>query len=346
MRSWKTWVGFALSALLLWWTLKGVEASAVWGVLRTSNAWLFATCTVVATCIFPLRARRWRPILEPVAGPLPFGPLWRSTAIGMMMNNVFPMRAGEFGRAFALTREVPRVALTTSLSSLGVDRVFDALVLFGMMFAAMLDPRFPTGATIAGQSIPQLARGGIVLLFLLLVLCYAVVLQPARVTGLVGSVMGRIAPRFADTAVGFVELGIGGLAVLRDTRRFVAVLLWAIAHWAVHALGLYLGFLAVGLAVPFSAALFLQGVLGIGVALPSSPGFFGVFEAAAVAGLGIYGVPRDLAISWALGYHLLSFIPITVMGAMYFARLGLSFGNVRGAQASSASNSTVGTGVM
>lgn len=52
MRSWKTWVGFALSALLLWWTLKGVEASAVWGVLRTSNAWLFATCTVVATCIF------------------------------------------------------------------------------------------------------------------------------------------------------------------------------------------------------------------------------------------------------------------------------------------------------
>lgn len=332
MSSWKTWVGFGLSALLLWWTLRGVNLADVWTVLRTSNALLFAACTVVATCIFPLRARRWRPILEPVAGRLPFGPLWRSTAIGMMMNNVFPLRAGEFGRAFALTREVPRVALTTALSSLGVDRVFDALVLFGMMFAAMLDPRFPAGATIAGQSIPQLARGGLVFLLLLLAVCYAVVLQPARIVAWTGAIARRVVPRFADALVGFVELGIGGLAVLRDTRRFLAVMAWAIAHWAVHALGLYLGFLAVGVEVPFSAALFLQGVLGIGVAIPSSPGFFGVFEAAAVAGLGVYGVPKELAISWALGYHLLSFIPITVFGAVYFARLGLSFGNVRHAQ--------------
>ncbi|HEY0931543.1 MAG TPA: lysylphosphatidylglycerol synthase transmembrane domain-containing protein [Gemmatimonas sp.] len=336
MRSWKTWVGIAFSALLLWWTLRTVDLHEVWGVLRTSNALLFATCTVVATCIFPLRARRWRPILEPVVGSLPFGPLWRSTAIGMMMNNVFPFRAGEFGRAFALTREVPRVPISTALSSLGVDRVFDALVLFGMMFGAMLDPRFPAGATLAGQSIPQLARGGIVFLTLLLIVCYAVVLQPARVIGLVSAIARRVMPRFADVIVGFVEMGIGGLAVLRDTRRFLAVLLWAIAHWGVHALALYLGFMAVGIDVPFSAALFLQGVLGIGVAIPSSPGFFGVFEAAAVAGLGVYGVPNALAISWALGYHLLSFIPITVFGAVYFARLGLSFGNVRQAQGASA----------
>ena len=332
MRSGKTWIGIALSALLLWWTLRDVNVQDVWSVLRSSNALLFALCTIVATCIFPLRARRWRPILEPVVGTLSFGPLWRSTAIGMMMNNVFPLRAGEFGRAFALTREVPRVPLTTALSSLGVDRVFDALVLFGMMFGAMLDPRFPADATIAGQSIPQLARGGMLFLGLLLLVCYAVVLQPARVIGLADAVARRVMPRFADRIVEFVELGIGGLAVLRDTRRFAAVLLWAIAHWGVHALGLYLGFLAVGLDVPFSAALFLQGVLGIGVAIPSSPGFFGVFEAAAVVGLAVYGVPSALAVSWALGYHLLSFIPITVFGAVYFARLGLSFGNVQQAQ--------------
>lgn len=332
MRNWKTLIGFAFSALLLWWTLRQVDIGTVWAVLRTSNALLFASCTVVATCIFPLRARRWRPILEPVVGALPFGPLWRSTAIGMMMNNVFPLRAGEFGRAFALTREVPRVPLTTALSSLGVDRVFDALVLFGMMFAAMLDPRFPSGATIAGQSIPQLARGGMVFLVLLLIICYAVVLQPERVISVTRAMARRIVPRFAEAIVRFVELGIGGLAVLRDSRRFVAVLLWAIAHWGVHATALYLGFLAVGIDVPFSAALFLQGVLGIGVAIPSAPGFFGVFEVAAVAGLGVYGVPNELAISWALGYHLLSFIPITVFGAVYFARLGLSFGNVRQAQ--------------
>jgi hypothetical protein len=59
-----------------------------------------------------------------------------------------------------------------------------------------------------------------------------------------------------------------------------------------------------------------------------------VFEAAATIGLGVYGVPRDLAVSWALGSHLLSFIPITVLGAIYFARLGVRVDDVRGTTSS------------
>lgn len=332
MKSGRTWLGIALSALLLWWTMRGTDIAQVWQELKTSNIPLFILCALVATCIFPLRARRWRPILEPVAGSIAFGSLWRSTAIGMMMNNVLPLRAGEFGRAFALTREVPRVTLPTALSSLGVDRIFDALVLFGLMFGAMLDPAFPSGASIAGQSVAQLARGGMAALLLLLVFCYIVVLQPGRMLVLVRAVSRAVLPRFEEPLARFFMHAVGGLGVLRDTRRFLSVLFWALAHWLVHALGLYLGFLAVGLDAPFSAALFLQGVLGIGVALPSSPGFVGVFEAAAVAGLAVYGVSRDLAFSWAVGYHVLSFIPITVIGILYFVRLGLSVAGVRGAQ--------------
>jgi len=30
-------------------------------------------------------------------------------------------------------------------------------------------------------------------------------------------------------------------------------------------------------------------------------------------------------VTWAIGFHLLSFIPITVIGAYYFVRLGLHF---------------------
>jgi uncharacterized protein (TIRG00374 family) len=320
----KSVVGIGLSALILWFTLRGVDLGHVLDVLRRSDWLLFAACTVAATCIFPLRARRWRTILEPVAGSLPFGPLWRSTAIGMMMNNVFPLRAGEFARAFALTREVPRVLLTASFGSLAVDRIFDAIVLLAMMFGAMLDPAFPVGVTLVGRTIPELAAGGIGLVAALLAVCYAMVLQHDRVLGLVGRVARRVAPAHEATLVRFVEHGVGSLAVLKDTRRFIAVLWWAAAHWLVHAIALYLGFLAVGIDVPFSAALFLQGILGIGVAIPSSPGFFGVFEGAATVGLAVYHVPRELAVSWALGYHILSFIPITVMGAVYFARLGLS----------------------
>jgi uncharacterized membrane protein YbhN (UPF0104 family) len=69
----------------------------------------------------------------------------------------------------------------------------------------------------------------------------------------------------------------------------------------------------------------LQGLIAIGVAVPSAPGFFGVFEALGREGLGLYGVEPTLAVTWAIGFHLLSFIPITLIGGYYFARLGLHF---------------------
>ena len=34
------------------------------------------------------------------------------------------------------------------------------------------------------------------------------------------------------------------------------------------------------------------------------------------------------AVTWAIGYHILSFIPITVIGAYYFVRLGLHFRDI------------------
>ena len=332
---WKSALGIALSVAMLWWTLRGQSMSDVWGALQQSNVLLFSLSVVVGTCMFPLRARRWQTILEPSAGVIPFGPLWRATAIGMMMNNVFPFRAGEFARAFALTREVPRLPLTTSLGSLAIDRIFDAIVLLALMFGAMLDPVFPSGTKILGRTVPEAATGGIAAVVGLLAVCYYVVLQHERVMQFVGWLARKLMPKHETTLVRFVEHGVGGLAVLKDSRRFLAVLFWALLHWLVQAVSFYLAFLAIGIDAPFTAALFLQGVLGIGVSIPSSPGFFGVFELVATLGLGVYGVPKDIAFSWAIGYHILTFIPITVMGAVYFARMGLSVGSVAGPKAGS-----------
>ena len=61
---------------------------------------------------------------------------------------------------------------------------------------------------------------------------------------------------------------------------------------------------------------------------PAAPGFFGIFEALGKAGLGLYGVDATSAVSWAIGYHLATFVPITAIGAFYFGRLGVSLGDM------------------
>src|ERR1019366_6495434 len=156
--SWRSAIGIALSVVLLWWTLHDVSMRVVWHELAQSSVPLFLASAFCATIIFPLRAFRWRTILQPVAPNTPFGPLWRSIAIGMMVNNLVPARAGEIARGYALSRETA-IPLPTSIASLAVDRLFDMLVLLLLAVLALLDPAFPRGAHIAGQSLGSLAQG-------------------------------------------------------------------------------------------------------------------------------------------------------------------------------------------
>jgi uncharacterized protein (TIRG00374 family) len=324
---WRGALGFLLSALLLVWTLRGVDLREVWHVLAGSNVALLVLSALTATAIFPLRARRWRVILDPVAPDLPFRMLWRATAIGMMVNNVVPARAGEIARAYALTRETPRVPFSAAFASLAVDRVFDAVVVLGLMFLAMIDPQFPRG-TEAGRLVGSWAGTGAVAVVGLLGALYLLVFFPARVISLYEAFARRVAPRYEERGRDALLAFASGLGVLRSPRRFAAVLWWTLLHWLTNALAFWIGFRAVGIPAPLGAALFLQGLIAIGVAIPSSPGFFGVFEAFARTGLSVYGVDGTLAASWAIGFHLLSFVPITIFGAVYFARLGLHFGDL------------------
>ena len=324
---WKSAAGILISAALLVWTLRDVSPAVVWDELSRSNIWLFLIGTVCATLIFPLRARRWRTILEPVAPALPFGPLWRATAIGMMVNNTVPARAGEIARAFALTREIP-IPFSTSLASLAVDRLFDGIVVLLLASAAVLDPEFPSGATIAGQPLSSWVGGSSILVFVLLAGLYSLVFFPRTLVRLFEMFARKVAPSIEERGRTALLAFGEGLSVLRSPGRFAAVLGWTIAHWLLNALAFWISFRAVGIELPFSAALFLQALIALGVALPSAPGFFGVFEKLAVVGLAIYGVGAPAATSWAIGFHILSFIPITVIGAIYFARLGMRFGQL------------------
>lgn len=329
---WKGVLGVVISVALLWWTLRGESFIDIWAVLRSSNLPLFLLAAAIATVTFPMRAWRWRYILEPTAGTLPFGPLWRATAIGMMVNNVSPARAGELARAWVLTKETGRVRFTASLASLVVDRVFDTLVVLLLLLIVVSLPQFPAGATVAGWPVGRLlAFGAGAALAALFVLVLAAI-YPDRIARLWERALGRLAPRFMARGRDILLSFGAGLGVLRDPRRSFIVLAWAVAQWLVNGSSFWVAFHAVGIDAPFSAALFLQSVLAAAVAAPSAPGFFGVFEAATKVSLAVYAIPDTLAVSYALGYHLLGWIPITVIGFWYLGRLGLHMRDMGEAQ--------------
>ena len=322
---WRGVLGIALSAALLWWTLRDVSLPEVWSALSASNLPLLVASALVATLTFPLRAWRWRYILHPVAPSLPYGPLWRSTAIGMMVNNVVPARAGELARAYALSRERQGVRFAAALGSLVVDRVMDALAILILLLIVVVSPDFPRSAPVLGKPVDYWLRLATAIAAVSIILLALLAFLPDRMLRLWDAVAGRISPRLAERGRGILSGFTSGVGVFRDPARFGLVLFWTMLQWLVNGASFWIGMKAVGIEAGVPAAFFLQSMLALAVAIPAAPGFFGVFEAVSKASLAVYGIDRTLAVSFALGYHLLSFIPITVIGLWYFVRMGMHF---------------------
>jgi uncharacterized protein (TIRG00374 family) len=326
----KTALGIVLSLLLLAWAMRDVSASEVLSQLRRADLFLLSLAVLIAFGSFVIRAVRWGVFLRPIAPRVAFRPRYAATVVGFAANNVLPARVGEFARAVVLSR-TSAVSASAAFATLVVERLFDGLILVGLLFAAMASPGFPMVGTVGGVDPRQAALFVAFATGAAGVLLLAFVLAPT-VAFRAGEVMtGWIVPRrFQHHVLGALRSFLEGLSVLRSVPLFLGSAALALGQWLFSALSYTFAFDAFGIdVVPFAGALFLQSLVALAAAIPSSPGFFGPFEAAAVAGLSLWSVPSDQAVSFAVGFHIAGFIPVTLVGFYYVWRLGLRWREVK-----------------
>jgi uncharacterized protein (TIRG00374 family) len=286
-----------------------------------------AAAVILATLTFPLRLVRWRLLLRDERGmAYRSGPLWHAIALGFMANNLLPFRAGELVRSYTASR-MARARFTTVLSSVAVERIFDALTVVGLLTFALLSSDLPGSVRVGGTSVAQIARVAGVIGVVSLVVAIVVVAAPLAAE----RVVRRLLPhtRFTDRLIDLIEGIRQGLVVLRSPTRLLGVIVWSLVLWLVNALAFCVGFAAFDIPVSYTGALLLQGLLVLGISIPSTPGFFGPFEAVIVAVLALYGVPKDVAFSYAIAFHVTSFIPITVLGLWSLSQTPGGFSGLR-----------------
>ena len=280
----------------------------------------------MATLAFPLRALRWRVLLrEPDGERLRWPAAWHAIAIGYAANNLLLFRAGEVLRAYAASRLAP-VKMSSSFASVAVERVFDALTVVASFGVALFASGMPADTRIGGMALPDVARK-VGLLTAVAFVAATIVLARTQATA---RLIERLVPwpTVSRNVVALLQGVRDGLSALRSPRRLGAVVLWSILIWAVNALSFQLLFPAFGINVGYAGAVILQSVIVFGIAVPSSPGFVGVFEAAIVVALALYGVEQERAVAYALTYHAATFLPITLMGLYSAYRTGLGWKSV------------------
>jgi len=331
-KDWRVFLGFGITAVLLWWVLRDVSLHEVWAEVKGANFLLLGLAVLVGYLNYFLRSARWGVLLHPICPEAGFRSRFAAVNIGFMATNLIPLRVGEFVRPYALSR-MENVSVSGAFGSLVVERFLDSFTIAALLLLALSVPGFPENPVVWGLSLGTIIEGFLFFLAGLLAMMVALLVFPRPLVAMAERLAALLPRRAGRLLVDVLEAFLGGLKVLRTPGLLAGALVWSVIIWVVQAFSFWIAFRAFGIHLGFDAALFVNGTVALAVAAPAAPGFLGTFQMGVTGGLGVYGVASPAAVALSLGFHLGGFIPVTVVGLYYAWKLGLSLGEVGASEA-------------
>lgn len=325
MKRWVTWLGIALSGVLLYVIATQFDLPEAIRAIRMADPFWLGLSAAAYASLFLLRGYRWSLLLRPIK-PVPSRTATEVFLIGFMANNLLPARLGDVARAFVLARR-EQVPASATFSNVMLERIFDGLTVVGILCAVLLFHPPATGAAWVrpvGIGMAALFSGAL-LAAVLIAWSEAQVVRLARffLGWLPAEILARILQLIA-------KLG-RGLHTLRSARQTGSVLGLSLLVWSLEILVYLLLQNAFGMQVPILGMALVMSILTLGLTAPSAPGFIGVFEGLVIVGVTLFGVDASLATAFAITLHLIHYIPGTLLGLAFAWSSGLRLGELRSA---------------
>jgi glycosyltransferase 2 family protein len=304
-------VGVPVSLVLLYVATRGVAWEEVRSALRGARPGPLAAAVLALAGVYVVQGARWRWIArrQARASTAAFVGL---VVAGVGVNNVLPGRVGDLLRAHWLSRRTgtPR---SRTLATVVVDRACDVFVLLAFLIATFsFTPRrtWIDRVYVASLVVTAVLAAGLVATRLY-------VAHRER--------DGRTLPlsiRLSWPGRQLSGLIRGTAAVVGPGDLAVAVAL-SVAAWVLWAAGLWLVADALGIDLALWQAAFMTGLVNLGTAVPSSPGFVGTYQWLCVSGLGLFDVGASQAFAFSLVLQAAWFVPTTAVGVPLAVRLSM-----------------------
>ncbi len=269
--------------------------------------------------VYVLRTVRWKVFLKPVAD-VPAGQVGAATCIGFMSSCVLPLRAGEVIRPYVLHRLSGMSFGHAAGTAMGLERLFDLVGATFLLFLTLLLPTATGGAEATERGtmlVEQLhARGLWFAAFTLLVMAALVTMafRPSWVLGVTDFFLRVFPSPWREPLNGFMRSAVESLSFLKSPSRVVLAVALTLGIWLCFPLSTWWVARSFDLEIPFAGVLLAQVLVTVAVVVPQAPGFIGIFQVAAMAGVQLYGVPEGEAGAFATMMWAVNVFPITAVG--------------------------------
>ncbi len=297
--------GLLISIGIVWYIIEKYDLESSWQIVKATPSSFLINMVLIYLSTFLFRALRWKLMLLNFPD-LGFILLLKSLILGFAGNNIIPARGGEFVRMEYFSRRT-QISRTTSLTSIGLEKILDAIVLLLFLLSASI---FVTKTSEYFIYIIQ-----VVSLIFLPIVFFLIVMkikgkQIINWLTLKNSKFKQfLSKHFANfhTALSFLKADINTIKILGIT----------VLIWLLEGIVFVLGMKAIGL----TNSTFLMGIIALcivnfGILVPSSPGYIGIFQAAIIIALSAFGISKTHSLATAIIIHSCQFIPITILGTV------------------------------
>ncbi len=325
--------GIIVSIAALYLSLRNVPLADLFHYLTVIDyRWVLLSGAAAIPC-FVLRAFRWGIILES-SKKIGFWQAFHPLMIGFMLNSILPGRIGEVARPYILSKK-ENLPFTISLATVAVERLMDMafLILLSVAVLTLVDiapdhtisfgayQLSPENLSSVGKGMTRLCLiliGGIFLIMLPLTrsLIQRIILFAPEILPFISKASKDwIRERLMQTLVNLIDLFAAGFSLLKKPVKTVQCLGLSLLIWGGSALTYYVMAKGCpGVELSYLQSIALMVIICLFIALPSAPGYWGLWEAGGVFGLSLFGVPAQIAAGYTLTNHFIQLVPVIVIG--------------------------------
>ncbi len=340
-------IGTAISFIALYFAFQNVPIADLFHYLASINYFWLMPSVLFVGFAFLVRVLRWQVILTSVE-KVSFWKAYHPMMIGFMLNCILPARVGELARP-AILQQKEKVAFTAGLATVAAERVFDLIILISLsviIFSSIsIDPNLEIGFgdyLLNKETLTAIGRNMIILCALLIAVIILISIDTSRhllKTGIMGiptlffflksGVKEKIGRFVCTPLIQVVDNIAAGFGLIKNFKRISICLGLSVAVWMLHAVSYYIMMLGCpGIDLSFYEMTAVMIIISFAIALPSVPGFWGLWEAGGRFALTLFAVSNSDAAGFALASHAVQMFPVIFIGLISAVIYGVNIKNI------------------